>query len=261
MTSEQQLSATEPEWWDDPSLPWKHKPTKTDLTCFAWLSVVGIYGLVMMPLRPTLLALIPQVFGAMGHYTGQIMSGALAAVGDPWWPLILIIGTFGTIKFDWVYWWAGKLWGRNLIEIWSGTSQRTRKRNERAERFARKYETLALLLAAIPIFPRGVVLVVLGAAGTSFKKFFLVSLLGAFCTTSAYLSVGYLIGEPAVAFMEQYSRYLLWVSVAITVGMLVAYFWKNRETTSKSPTDQDSAIQPDAVSDTDSAEIGEQPIP
>jgi membrane protein DedA with SNARE-associated domain len=218
----------EQEWWDDPSLPWRHKPTKADLTCFAWLTAVGIYALVIMPLRPTLLALAPQVFGAMGHYTGQIMSGALARVGDTWWPFVLVIGTFGTIKFDWVYWWAGKLWGRNLIEVWSGKSERVRKRNERAERFARKYEIPALLLAALPIFPRGVVLVVLGSAGTTFRKFFTVSLIGALCTTSGYLALGYLIGEPAVALMEGYSKYLLWLSVAILVGMIAVYFWQNR---------------------------------
>ncbi|MDR1431144.1 MAG: VTT domain-containing protein [Propionibacteriaceae bacterium] len=218
----------EREWWDDPSLPWRHRPTKSDLTCFAWLSVVGIYGLVIMPLRPTLLALVPQVFGAMGHYTGQIMSGALAATGDPWWPLVLAIGIFGTIKFDWVYWWAGKLWGRNLIEVWSGKSERVRRRNERAERFARKYEIPALLLAALPIFPRGVILVVLGSAGTSFRKFFTVSLIGSLFTTSGYLAIGYLIGAPAVALMEAYSKYLLWLSGLILLGMLAAYFWQNR---------------------------------
>jgi membrane protein DedA with SNARE-associated domain len=227
-----ETAADEPEWWDDPSLPWKHKPTKSDLTCFAWLSVAGIYALVMMPLRPTLLALVPRVFGSMGHYTGQIMTGALARVGDPWWPLVLVIGTFGTVKFDWIYWWAGKLWGRAMIEVWSGKSERARRRNERAERFARKYETLALLLTALPIFPRGVVLVVLGSAGTSFKKFFTVSLIGAFCTTSGYLALGYAIGEPAVALMEQYSRYLMWLSVAILVGMVIAYFWQNRKSES-----------------------------
>ncbi|MDR1238245.1 MAG: VTT domain-containing protein [Propionibacteriaceae bacterium] len=189
---------------------------------------MGIYALVIMPLRPTLLALAPQVFGAMGHYTGQIMSGALAAVGDSWWPFVLVIGTFGTIKFDWIYWWAGKLWGRNMIEVWSGKSERVRRRNERAERFARKYEIPALLLAALPIFPRGVVLVVLGSAGTTFRKFFTVSLIGAFCTTSGYLALGYLIGEPAVMLMEEYSKYLLWLSVAILVGMVAVYFWQNR---------------------------------
>ena len=37
------------EWWDDPKLPWRHKPTKTDLACWAWIAVVGVYGLVMVP--------------------------------------------------------------------------------------------------------------------------------------------------------------------------------------------------------------------
>ncbi|MDR1768065.1 MAG: DedA family protein [Propionibacteriaceae bacterium] len=217
------------EWWDDPGLPWRHKPTRSDLICFGSLSAAGVYALAMMPLRPTLLALVPQVFGAMGHYTGQIMSGALAAVGDPWWPLVWFFGTFGTIKFDWIYWWAGRLWGRALVEVWSGKSDRARRRNEWAERFARKHETAALLLAAFPILPRGVVLVVLGSAGTTLRKFLTVSLIGAFTTTGCYLALGYFIGEPAVALMDAYSRYLIWLSVLIAVGMVVAYFRQQRK--------------------------------
>ncbi|MDR1710736.1 MAG: VTT domain-containing protein [Propionibacteriaceae bacterium] len=231
-------TTAEPEWWDDPSLPWRHKPERADIACFTFLTAAGIYALIMMPLRPTLLALIPQVFGMMGHYTGQIMSGALAAVGDPWWPLVLAIGTFGTVKFDWIYWWAGKLWGRSLIEVWSGKSERARRRNERAERFARKYETAALLLTAVPIFPRAVVLVVLGSAGTPFRKFFAVSLIGAFLTTCGYLTLGFAIGEPAVALMEAYSRYLIYLSIAIFVVMVIGYFWQNRAKANEEPRDE-----------------------
>ena len=217
------------EWWDDPSLPWRHKPTRADAICFAWIGVVAVYGLVMMPLRPTLLALVPQVFGAMGHYTGLIMTGALAAVGDPWWPLVWLIGTFGMIKFVWVYWWAGKLWGRNLIELWSGKSERARRRNDRAEKFARKYETLALVVALLPIpLPSAVIFVVLGAAGTTLRKFLTVMICTSVVYTAGYLALGYAIGAPAVDLVSQYAKWLMWASVAILAVMLIFYFAKGR---------------------------------
>ena len=227
MTDANDTSA--PEWWDDPSLPWRHRPTRADLACYAWISVVAVYAIVMLPLRPTLLALAPLVFGAMGHYTGMIMTGSLAAVGDPWWPLVWAIGCVGMIKFDWVYWWAGRLWGRNLIEVWSGKSERARRRNERAERFARKYETLALIVALLPIpLPSGVIFVVLGAAGTSLRKFLAIVWCASAVLTGGYIALGYAIGEPAVALVEQYSKWLLWASVAILVGMVVVWWWKGR---------------------------------
>ena len=132
--------AAESEWWDDPSLPWRHKPTKADLACFSWLAVVGIYGIIMVWLRFALITLSPHTLASLGSWSGMVMVGALARVGDQWWPLVLFLGTFGLIKFDWIYWWAGRLWGPNLIEVWSGRSARARRINEWAERFARKYD-------------------------------------------------------------------------------------------------------------------------
>ena len=49
-------AAGEKEWWDDPSLPWRHKPTRADIACFSWLGAVAIYSIVISVLRPGLLA-------------------------------------------------------------------------------------------------------------------------------------------------------------------------------------------------------------
>jgi len=223
-------TAAAADWWDDPSLPWRHKPTKSDLACFAWVGVAAAYSLAMFPLRPTLLALAPQLFGAMGHYTGMIMTGAFAAIGDRWWPLVWAVGCIGFVKFTWVYWWAGKLWGRNLIEVWSGKSDRARRRNERAERFARKYETFALIVAMLPIpFPSAVIFVVLGAAGTSLRKFLTTIIATSVVCTGGYIGLGYLIGRPAVQLVETYSIWLLWATPAILAAMIAWWLWQGRE--------------------------------
>ena len=38
------------EWWDDPSLPWKHKPTRADIACLSWMGAASLYGLILLPL-------------------------------------------------------------------------------------------------------------------------------------------------------------------------------------------------------------------
>jgi membrane protein DedA with SNARE-associated domain len=220
---------TEPQWWDDPSLPWRHKPTRADLACLGWLTAAGIYGLVMLALRPGLLASAPHVLASLGSWTGTVLIGARAAIGDGWWPLIWVLGTLGLVKFDWIYWWAGKLWGRNLIEVWSGRSERARRANARAERFARKYATWAIVICSLPIpLPRAVVLAVLGEAGTSLRKLLAVSITASFITMGGYLALGYWIGEPAVAAVEAYGRYLWYVTLAIVVGIIANSWWKGR---------------------------------
>ncbi|MFZ0529659.1 MAG: VTT domain-containing protein [Propionicimonas sp.] len=219
--------AVEREWWDDPSLPWKHKPTRADIVCFSWLGVVAVYSVVMTVLRPGLLASAPHLLASLGSWSGTILIGARAALGDPWWPLVWVLGTFGMIKFDWIYWWAGKLWGRNLIEAWSGRSDRAQRANQWAERFARKYETLAIAITFLPIpLPRGLIFAVLGEAGTTLRKFLTVTIVSSFISTGCYLALGFWIGEPAVAVMDAYGRYLWLLSAALLVGILVNYWRK-----------------------------------
>ncbi len=221
--------APEKEWWEDPSLPWRHKPTRADIACFSWLSIVAVYGLVMLPLRPVILGLAPQLIGSLGYRTGFVMSGALAATGDRWWPVVLIAGSLGAMKFDWVYWWAGKLWGRNLIEVWSSRSPRARRANERAEKLARRYEGLAIAATFLPIpLPAGVIYAVLGEAGTTLRKFLTVCITSAVVSTAGYMYLGFSIGEPAVALMEAYGQYLWYLSLAILAGMAGTWFWRNR---------------------------------
>jgi membrane protein DedA with SNARE-associated domain len=218
------------EWWDDPSLPWRHKPTPKDIACFTWLTVAGVYGLVMLFLRPTLLAFGPHVLASLGSWSGMVLIGArAAAVGDPWWPLVWFLGTFGLIKLDWIYWWAGRLWGRELIEVWSGRSERARRANQRAERFAKKYDVAALALSMVPFVPgRGVIVAVLGEAGTSLAKFLTVSIASSVVVNGACLAAGYWIGEPAVALMDTYGKYLTWVSLAILVWLIGQAWWTQR---------------------------------
>ncbi len=219
--------SADPEWWEDPSLPWKHKPTLADVSCFAWISVVAVYSVVISILRPGLLASAPHVLASLGSWSGAVMVGALAQGGDPWWPLVWALATLGFVKFDWIYWWAGRLWGRELIEVWSGRSARARRWNERAEKFARKYETLAIIVNFLPIpLPRAVILAVLGEAGTSLAKLLTVSIISSFITTGGYLWVGWYFGEPARFVMETYGNYLWYVSLAILVFVFANVWWK-----------------------------------
>jgi len=220
----------EKEWWDDPSLPWRHEPTRADLTCLSLLGVVAVYGLVMLPLRPVMLGLAPHVSGALGYRTGLVLTGALASQGDPWWPLVWVLGALMTIKFSWIYWWAGRLWGRDIMDVWmAGRSPRGRRSYERAWSLAHRFETLAIVLTFLPVpLPAGVVYAALGAAGTSLRKFLTVAGLSSLVTAGVYLYLGYSIGEPAVEVVDAYGRYLWYVSIAIIVAMVGAWWWKGR---------------------------------
>lgn len=218
------------EWWNDPNLPWRHAPTKTDVWCLAWMGFVTIYSLVMMPLRPLLLVNAPQLLGALGFRTGLVMEGALARVGDQnmWWVFLLAGGL--VMKFNWVYWWAGRLWGRAILDIWlRGRSARSQRGYERAWALAHRFETLAIILTFVPLpLPAGVIYASLGAAGTSFRKLIAIGTLTGSVMCGVYLYLGYAIGDLAVTVVDTYAQWITWSSAAILVAVVATTVWRNR---------------------------------
>nr|NLI51452.1 DedA family protein [Propionibacterium sp.] len=228
----------ERDWWDDPALPWRHQPSRADVICLAALGVVAVYALVMLPLRPVILGLAPHVLGSLGYRTGLIMTGALASVGDPWRPLVWVVGSLMVIKFHWVYWWAGRLWGRQILDVFAkDKGPRTRRRYDKAWEVTHRFDTIALIATFLPIpLPAGVIFAAVGAAGTSLRKFLTVCVLSSLTTSAAYLLLGYAIGEPAVQVMDAYGRYLWYVSIAIIVGMIAVALWRSRTKTAEPAT-------------------------
>lgn len=200
-----------------------HTFGREDKICASLIGLMTVYGLAMIPLRPVVLGLAPLVLVTLtGSMTGMVMCGAFAATGATWWPFALVLGTFGAMKFDPIFWWAGKLWGDQFIASMVGPTPRARKRAKRAEALAKKYDVLAILITYIPFLPipGAIIYAVLGAAGTSLKRFLTITVLGSFVTRVAYFALGYQIGEPAVAALEEFNKYMWYVSIALLVGIV-----------------------------------------
>ncbi len=222
-------AAAEKEWWDDPAMPWKHKPTRKDLWCWAALSLVGLFGLSLFPLRPLLIANPYVGVWVTGGRTAMVSLGAFLRVDGgspiPYW----IIGTLSLMKFDWIYWWAGKLWGEAIITSFSGRTERAQKRAKRALRITEKYSVLAILITYLPIpFPAAVVYAAVGAAGMRLWVFLLIHLVGAGTAQAIYLWLGWSIGEPAVAVVKTFADYMFYLTLAILAGMAVVWWWRRR---------------------------------
>lgn len=218
------------EWWDDPSMPWRHKPTRTDIACLAWIGFLGIFGLAMMPVRAWLLGSpdrLPWLVALMGSRSGTAALGSLVRVGAEvaWlWPLL--VGVVLSVKFDWIYWWAGKLWGRGMIDVWASQSPRAARNYERVERWAKKLGWLGMFVAYVPIpLPiMAVVFVLAGAQGWSVKKFLGLDLAASAVWLAIYFAFGYIVGEPAVAVLEAYAKIANYVAIGLVVAIFVMTF-------------------------------------
>lgn len=201
-----------------------HRRRQAELTCGIALGVVSAYGIVMLPLRPWLLGQAPAVLAAIsGSRTAVVALGALAAAeGESWrWPLLL--ATLSIVKFHWVFWWAGRLWGEAALAKVGGSSAKARRRNARAQALVRRYQVLALVVTYVPLpVPREIVHVALGTAGTRLRTFLAVDLAAAAVTQLAFFGLGALLGDTAVAVVRQYALYAGYVSVFVLAAMLIA---------------------------------------
>ncbi len=219
----------EREWWDDPRLPWKGKPGRNDILCWVGFSLTGIYALVLLPLRPILLGANPYLLAALGgSRVSAVTIGALAATGQGWWPLGLLLGVFGSIKFDPLYWWAGKLWGRGLIDIVAGRSALAARNAARAEKLARRFGPLAIFTTYVIPLPSAVVYATIGATGMSLGRFLLWDAGSALVTRALFIWLGSALGQPAVEVVEVIARYSWWISIALLVGIVINLIRQSR---------------------------------
>ena len=218
------------EWWDDPRLPWKHKPTRADLACYTWIAILGVYGIVMLPLRPVCWCTCRYGAAQRRSYQRGATGALLHVEGGP--IVLYWLGvTLSILKFDWVYWWAGKLWGPAILETFTGRSKLSQRRAELVLKFTHKYETLAVIATYLPLpLPMALIYAAVGASGMRLRKFLVIDIITAMVFQALYLALGWWIGEPAVRIVKIYADFAWYVTIAILVGMLLTWWWRcNRE--------------------------------
>ena len=119
--------------WANANLPWQGKPRRVDILCWGAITLSGIYYLCLLPFRASLVGTHPLVSVVLNGSTEAIVSAAaFASKGHGSLAVLLILGTIGTMKFDIIYWWAGRLWGERIVHIFSGQRERQRRQIGRA---------------------------------------------------------------------------------------------------------------------------------
>lgn len=222
------VEPAEKEWWQEEGLPWNSEPTKADYWCLAWYGFVGIFGMAMIPLRAWLLGLDPPIMLALtGSKLGAASTGALAAEGSaPHWLACLLIGSIVAIKFDWIYWWSGKLWGRGILDVQASNSKRAARNIDRVEGWAVKLGWLGIFLAYVPIpLPIAfVVFVLMGMTEMPLGKFLALDFIAKTLWSFLYLGLGWWIGEPVVTVLDEYAKVANWIAIALLVVVFFGIF-------------------------------------
>ena len=208
--------------WSDPRLPWEGKPRRIDILCWAAITLSGLYYLVILPWRASLVGTHPVISELLNGSTEAIVSAAaFARVGHGSIAVVLLASIPGLMKFDLIYWWAGRLWGEKIFELFLGRSKRQRRRSERfvarVNRWGRRFTWPAVIIAIFLPIPQAIIYAVAGWTGMRWVTFLILDAIGTLAWAGMLSGLGWALGQHAVSVAQTVSKYGLWVSIAIVV--------------------------------------------
>jgi len=209
--------------WDDPRIPWAGKPRRADILCWAGIILSGIFYWVTLPLRTHLVGTHPVWSELIGGGTESIISAAaFARVGHGTLIVVLLAAIPGIMKFDPLYWWAGRLWGERIIALFGGKRNRGARYMGRVDRWGRKFTWPAVIIAPFLPIPNAIIFVIAGWAGMRLLTFVILDIIGTLLWAGLLSSLGYALGHHAVVVAQAISHYGLWVSIGLVV--LIMFF-------------------------------------
>ena len=207
-----------------PQMPWSGPARKADILCWAGIVLSGIYYLVLLPFRATLVGTHPVALVLLNGSTEAIVAAAaFARVGHGTLLVVLLAAIPGLMKFDFLYWWAGRLWGERFIVLLSG---RRKKRGGRYLEWVRRHGRWitwpGLVVAPFLPIPNAIIYVVAGWTGMSLVTFLVLDLIGNMLWAGMLIGLGYELGHRAVVVAQTISHYGLWISLAIVALIVVS---------------------------------------
>ena len=204
--------------WDDPRVPWAGRPERIDILCWAAIVLSGIYYWAMLPFRAELVGTHPVLGELLNGSTESIIAAAaFARVGHGTLVVVLLAAIPGLMKFDVIYWWAGRLWGERLILLLSGKRHRGVKYMNRVQRWGRKFTWPAVLVSQFLPIPTAIIYAVAGWAGMRLVTFLILDAIGSLAWAGTLAGLGWELGHHAVVVAQKISHYGLWVTIALVV--------------------------------------------
>lgn len=226
---------------EEPELPgFLAHPDRTDKILFAALIAMGLWSLVLIPLRAWLLS-HPLAYTLMvGGYTSAVVSGANASAGNGHWLVYLLCSVIGAVKFMPVYWAMGRKWGTEFIDMSLQYMPRAHRMFTRAveSESTRMYGwTLALVPAGYlpgPV-PNTVVNAVAGLLKIRFPVMLSVNVLSVLAVNGLMMWLGHRFGGQVLDVVDVVNRYILWITLGLIALMFFRGWRQNRKKQTAEP--------------------------
>jgi membrane-associated protein len=220
----------------NPAVPWDGKPERLDVLLLAAISLSGIYALALLPLTPTLVGSHPVLLELLrGSMTGMVTMGAMSRIGDASIVVAVLAAIPGLMLFDWIYWWAGKRWGKRVIDLFLGNHPKAAKRTAQLEKLVARFGWVAVVIVYFQPVPNPLIYAAAGWTGMRLWVFLLLDLIGSLLWIALCVGLGYAIGQSAVDIAKSVSHYALYLTIALVVAIFARQAWVASRQQSREP--------------------------
>ncbi|WP_084286158.1 DedA family protein [Solirubrobacter soli] len=213
-----------------PQLPWGDgQAERADRFLMAAIVLSSLYLLAWIPLTPVLVADHPVLLELFkGSMSGMVTMGAKARIGEASIVVAVLAAIPGLMIFDWIYWWAGRRWGRNAIDLFVGNHPKAAARTARLEKLIHRFGWIAIVIAYFQPVPNVLIYAAAGWTRMRLIPFLLLDLLGCLLWIALCVGLGYAIGQEAVDVAKAVGRYALWVTIGLVVVIVGRQMWRAR---------------------------------
>jgi membrane protein DedA with SNARE-associated domain len=207
-------------------VPWDGRPERVDVILLGLIMASGIYNLALLPATPSLVGTHPVLLELIrGSWTAMVTMGAMARVGDASLVVAVLAAIPGLMMFDWVFWWAGRRWGKRVLDIFLGNHPKAAQRTARLERLIHRWGWVAIVIAYFQPVPNVLIYAAAGWTRMRLATFLLLDLLGSLLWIALGVGLGYAIGQRAVDVAHAISHYALWATIALVVAIVGRQVW------------------------------------
>lgn len=213
--------------------PWHGRPRRRDLLCCLAIAVSAVYALAVIPLTPELIASHPLLLEMLsGSNSAIVAAGSFsAAAGRLHLAVVIAAALPGMLRFDWVIWWAGRLWGRRIVDKLGGHSTRMAAVAAATERQGTRFARPAVLLSALLPVSGAPVYAAAGWVGLPLIPFVILDAIGCATWAAVLATCGYLLGSRGVEVADLVARYAIasiGVLAAVAIGPHLWHAWRVR---------------------------------
>ena len=209
-------------------IPWHGRPRARDVCCGIAIAVSAVYAVAAIPLTPALIATHPVLLELLtGSNSSILAAGAFSSSGSNLQLAVVVAAALpGMMRFDWAYWWAGRLWGHAIVVRLGHRSPRAAALASFAETRGRRFAgPLVALAAFLPSGASTAVYAAAGWAGLPLLTFIVFDALGSAAWAALLAVGGSLLGNDGVMVANLASRYAAATVCALTAAMIAPPLW------------------------------------